>query len=409
MPVKVVDAIMGTGKSSAAITYMNEHPNQRFVYITPYLTEVARIKKSCPKLKFIEPSNKLNKSNFKKTLHAEFLIKEGRNIITTAQVFKNYNKEILKTIKEQEYVLILDEHVDTVGTVDLDPFDGKMLVEAKRFNDNDGVLTLTEKAWLYDGNVFAEPINLMKSREMFRIGAYEEDAKFLYWTLPPDFISSFKDVFILTYLFEGQSLCNFLKIYNIPYEYIGVKKSSDSIYRFSFCCDCMQEYTHNLKSRIHVVDNKKLNSVGDNYYALSMNWFKNNKIEVEQLRKNISNWFKNICEEVKSDKRLCGTYVASFQKIKGDGYTKAIIPFNMRATNEYRDKTHLVYAANPFIDEGEKQLFKRQGIELNEDMYALSIMVQWIWRSAIRDGKEIYIYIPSRRMRTIFEDWIETI
>ena len=26
--IKVCDAIMGTGKSSAAITYMNEHPNE---------------------------------------------------------------------------------------------------------------------------------------------------------------------------------------------------------------------------------------------------------------------------------------------------------------------------------------------------------------------------------------------
>ena len=32
--VRVCDAIMGTGKSSAAITYMNEHPEKRFIYVT---------------------------------------------------------------------------------------------------------------------------------------------------------------------------------------------------------------------------------------------------------------------------------------------------------------------------------------------------------------------------------------
>ncbi len=35
MAIKVCDAIMGSGKSSAAISYMNEHPNQKFIYITP--------------------------------------------------------------------------------------------------------------------------------------------------------------------------------------------------------------------------------------------------------------------------------------------------------------------------------------------------------------------------------------
>ena len=44
---------------------------------------------------------------------------------------------------------------------------------------------------------------------------------------------------------------------------------------------------------------------------------------------------------------------------------------------------------------------------MDEDAYALSVMVQWIWRSAIRDGDEIYLYIPSSRMRTLLLDWIE--
>lgn len=37
--IKVCDAIMGSGKSSAAINYMNEHPDKKFIYITPYLNK----------------------------------------------------------------------------------------------------------------------------------------------------------------------------------------------------------------------------------------------------------------------------------------------------------------------------------------------------------------------------------
>ena len=54
--VKVVDAMMGTGKTSAAINYINENLEQkRFLYITPYLDEVDRVKKSCPGAKFYSP------------------------------------------------------------------------------------------------------------------------------------------------------------------------------------------------------------------------------------------------------------------------------------------------------------------------------------------------------------------
>ncbi|MCY8098196.1 hypothetical protein MOB81_19175, partial [Bacillus atrophaeus] len=31
---------------------------------------------------------------------------------------------------------------------------------------------------------------------------------------------------------------------------------------------------------------------------------------------------------------------------------------------------------------------------------------QWIWRSSIRNNDSISIYIPSRRMRSMFIDWL---
>ena len=53
----VVDSMMGTGKTSAAINYMNSaDEDTRFLYITPYLSEVERIIKSCPNRKFKQPS-----------------------------------------------------------------------------------------------------------------------------------------------------------------------------------------------------------------------------------------------------------------------------------------------------------------------------------------------------------------
>jgi len=37
----------------------------------------------------------------------------------------------------------------------------------------------------------------------------------------------------------------------------------------------------------------------------------------------------------------------------------------------------------------------------------LSEMVQWVWRSAIREGNEIVLYVPSERMRNLFTNWLE--
>jgi hypothetical protein len=50
-----------------------------------------------------------------------------------------------------------------------------------------------------------------------------------------------------------------------------------------------------------------------------------------------------------------------------------------------------------------------KGIEIDADQFALSEMVQFIWRSAIRDDKEILLYMPSRRMRGLLKEWIANI
>ena len=92
--------------------------------------------------------------------------------------------------------------------------------------------------------------------------------------------------------------------------------------------------------------------------------------------------------------------------IKGKGYSSRFVSCNIRATNEYRDCTRLAYCINVFFNPNVKNYFFSHGIDVDEDTYALSEMIQWIWRSAIRDGKEIWIYVPSKRMRDLLTEWI---
>ena len=46
------------------------------------------------------------------------------------------------------------------------------------------------------------------------------------------------------------------------------------------------------------------------------------------------------------------------------------------------------------------------GVPVYEDIYALSQMVQWMWRSRIRSGEPIHAFIPSSRMRGLFKQWL---
>lgn len=112
-------------------------------------------------------------------------------------------------------------------------------------------------------------------------------------------------------------------------------------------------------------------------------------------------------EKSKSDNNIWTTFKAYKKLISGKGYAKGYLPSNMRATNEYKDRTAVAYMINKYFNPCIKNFFLSKGIEVDEDGYALSEMLQFLWRSAIREGRIITVYIPSSRMRNLLIKWIE--
>ena len=94
-------------------------------------------------------------------------------------------------------------------------------------------------------------------------------------------------------------------------------------------------------------------------------------------------------------------------KFSGHGYARGFIPVNARATNDFRHIKSMAYLANRFFTPQQVSFFRERGIELNQDLWALSELVQWIWRGCIRDKKPMNLYIPSYRMRDLLIRWLD--
>lgn len=404
MSVMVCDAIMGSGKSSAAITYINEHPERKFIYITPYLEEAARIKKGCPEAHFVEPSSKSEQYNFKKTLHAQALIEEGHNIASTHQAFRRYTPEMLQSIRDQKYTLIIDEDVDILELADISEEDINCLVEL-------GFLLNIEDSYIYTGKeyhgrIFMDILKRFENMFLMKGDGVNTEQALYFWKLSPELITSFDDVFILTYLFKAQSLHHMLEMNHIDYGYIGITHT-DSEYRFNDFVDYIPDYVKDLCSKVHILDNARMNSIGDGKYDLSMSWFDKDSSDIAQLKNNMDNYYHHILDGPDVNRRLWGTFLKEQNKLKVRGCARSFLPFNAKATNKYRDRDCLMYLANVYMNTGEKLFYRKRGVDVSEDDYALSILVQWLWRSAIRDGRDINIYIPSSRMRQLLIDWME--
>ena len=404
--IYVCDALMGQGKSSAAIKYMNEHPKNKFIYISPYLDESARIKNGCPELDFVEPG-RLSEYNGSKLEHTFALIEEGRNIATTHQAFKNYTEETLDAIRRYHYTMIIDESLDILETCSIADGDMDLLLDAKYINFDGTRYELARDD--YTGRAFKDIFWYLRSRHITEIVSPEGGKKLFYWILSPELFEAFDDVYILTYLFEGQSLHSFMQIYDIGYQHIGVQKVGDE-YEFCDQPGNKPEYARHIRDMIEVVEDEKLNAIGDDETALSKSWFSRNRGNaVKRLKDNIYNVFRNIWDDSDACERMWSTFKSSKEALKGKGYTNGFGVLNLKSSNKYRNRKYLVYACNIYMNVAEKTFYEKNGISVNDELYALSIMLQWIWRSAIRDGQKIYIYLPSSRMRRILYNWMDSL
>lgn len=77
---------------------------------------------------------------------------------------------------------------------------------------------------------------------------------------------------------------------------------------------------------------------------------------------------------------------------------------NIRSTNEYKDYTSCAYIFNRFMNPIEKSFFEFHGVQVDEDVLALSDLIQFIFRGVIRNDQDDTIqnvYIPSLRMREL--------
>ena len=407
--VNVVDAIMGTGKSSAAIEYINAHPDQKFIYISPYKDEAARISKACPGLQFYEPQKK---SQYKgsKVLHTVDLVSQGANVATTHQAFKLYPKELIDMIRDKGYTLIVDESVDILDDVEEDTGDIQMAIDAGYISKvGDGVYRLTND--VYGGGKHNKLFRVLRSRDVVKIKTEKgnrEGEEFYYWILPPELFTAFSEVFVLTYMFEGQHLHHMFELYKIPYRYIGISHPDEKTYRFCEGSSYRPAYLDGLKDMIHIYDHPRLNSMSDDAYDFTKKRLSGSKTVREAAKNNLYNYFHNLNRRT-PDRFMWSTFEAVQKQLSGKGYTGAFVAMNERATNKYRGRDILAYYANVYMNVGQADFYAHNGIKIDNDMFALSMMVQWIWRSAIRDGKEIQVYIPSKRMRNLLKKWIDDV
>lgn len=403
--VIVIDEIMGSGKTSAAINFINSNKTEKFIFVSPFLSEMQRIKDACPDLNFQEPSDEIIKS---KTVSFRFFLDSGNNIVTTHQLLLRQSRDI--AAKVSDYTLIIDEALNgAVEAVDeYWPFEKAMLLE--------NCFELREKGflrWTQDPRYKGSLLELKEKSDQGRLKGFRTERSCgIFEVFPSEILLAFKNVYVLTYMFESQNFSYYLKSEGIDTRRIYIKEDSGNYF---FSEDLPPEKHFNFNELITIHSGKislenpkgKLNAIGDENFSLSKNWYKT-RGDIKKLCNNTYNFLLNIVKAPSS--KFMWTTFSDFENMFTPRLRKkTFVPCNSKATNDYADRTTLAYLVNLFVNPGLVAYYKSFGITVSHNGFALSEMIQWIWRSAIRCGEKIDLYIPSSRQRALLCQWLDSI
>lgn len=398
--VNIVDAIMGAGKTQSIMNYINQSSeDEKFLVITPFLDEITRYKDYCSGKKFKAPrfaSSKTKLDNLKD------LLGKGENIVSTHALFQKFDNELIDICRAQNYTLIMDEVANVIDEYYLSKQDFEVLKNTYvDINPKTKQLIWKEEFSDYQGKFENEK----RLCELGSLVCYGDSL--MVWLFPIETFNSFRNIFILTYCFEAQLQKYYYDYYGLQYKFWSVEGNALENYHLSEYIPNKNYLNYNYKELIHICEMEKMNMIGDRESDLSKSWYMRNKnnSSIKVLKKNLVNFFRNIRNDCSSD-NIWTTFKEYQHILKGAGYTKGFLPLNSRATNEYKERTSVAYPVNRYLNPFIKNFFNTNNISVDEDNYALSEMLQFIWRSAIRDGKEIWVYVPSIRMRNLLKAWI---
>ena len=402
--IEVLDKLCGSGKSASLFKWIRENQQERYLYITPLLSEIeVRLPDEIPDMVFYQPKATYL-GNYEKQTKAEHLLTlltEGVNIAFTHALFKSMRKEHLYYIKQQGYIVIVDEECDLIESAsdyiksgDIDFLLTEKCIEID--TDNLGIVKWIKedaprKDWKY--------AQIRGLAEMDMLYASKRRHEMLTIHLPIKLITAARRFILSSYMFDGSIMSSFVAMKGV---------STIHFTGFSLCDKEHKKSVASLIKIFHPRNEKELDKLSLSVHGSVT--LKSNSKHLSILNKAIRN--VALYHSVKSDKVMwtCQKSLVDSKHIKPVGLPKDVcfVSCNARATNDYANKTILIHAFDRYPNQVIRSYLEDYGFPIDSDRYALAEMVQWVFRSAVRKGEQINVCIISKRMRELFIKWLNS-
>lgn len=410
MPTKIelLDAIMSAGKTEGIIKWMLNNPQNKYLYVSPMLTEVEeRIPTACQALEFVYPCTEEYKT---KGQHLLALLQEGCNVSFTHSLFTDLTKQHLALIKKHEYILIVDEEVAFIEayTGNYKRDDILSLEKANHIRIDEEDLGRVIWQWYNDEDMGDTAYSKLKRMsDLGMLYCAKRDRRIMVVHLPIELVQSSRRVILLTYLFKGSVMESFMKLKGmevVPFTEVQLVKNTKDV-------------LDRAKSLITFIDTPSSRAVSK--LSMSSTWYAKNASVADLVK--IKNALLSLYRKYNSKEDFIFTApkpLACYDYIKKERVTRHILHKNLpkdldwiycgtKATNIWAHKTVAVHAYNRYVNTAIKAYLQDYGTPPDDDSFALSELVQWVFRTCIRKDEPVSLCIMSDRMKRLLCNWLD--
>ena len=232
---------------------------------------------------------------------------------------------------------------------------------------------------------------------------YLQDGEMFIWALPQCILSAGNSVTVMTYKAEGSMLLSYLRKLGLSFWV-----SNDNHLEEDFRTKAAELITI---EDIGALSKLKLTYSGQEKGIYSSSYYSKVSRSLKNLkeRKLVGVGINNILITCKKDAWLKASndnqpkpgVFAKNSRLKDVNW----ISNTTRGTNDFIHCSHLVYLYNQNINPVIARWLGDSSRAFN-DSYALTELIQWVWRSRVRRGEPITLYPTSPRMRRLFEEWL---
>ena len=397
--ITIKDYPCGSGKTSGMIK--NFKKDEKYLVILPYLSEVDRVIFETKHVSFVQPEPNDTNEHTKTASLREHLIL-GNNIATTHSLYDQ-----LVPIAEEglldDYNIIIDEVLDVI-----EPVATKSETSIQEFYIDSGFVEVKENGLVLATDKWREKkadvsdtldnkiLNYAETGCLYLLGKH-----MFIWAMPSILLCAGKTITIMTFKAEGSLLISYMENLSLPYVIKRDKNKEHAFREMAIDLIDLQD--------IPAISRLKLSHSGQeagmkshDYYRKLSGGLKN--LRSRKLKGTDLNNLMLTCKKNAwiNDNGKAGVFAKGSKMFENTNW----IANTTRGTNEYAHCTHLIYLYDQNINPYVGQWLNDSSRSFN-DAYALTELIQWVWRSRIRKGEPITLYLPAPRMRSIFINWLE--